>query len=203
MTPLKRKKREEEATPTHTPAPSPPTYKTRRAPPPIPHGPHTPSAQPVLLPIILRKHVLEALWPEPALRAVRPAVAAVLRPVQPVHPDAGQRARQDRRLRRAQQPGVDDQHGEEGERDGPAKVVEAAVSSRWRDGVGVAQVGVGRALLYDPRDSVRRRDGHEAEVKGGKSGHAVLFWWLRAHAPPTVPFRFSVRELGLRVRCRR
>ena len=131
MTPLKRKKGEEEATPTHTPAPSPPTYKTRRAPLPIPHGPHIPSAQPaLLLPIILRKHVLEPLRPEPALRVVRPAVAAAPRLMQPVHPNAEQRVRQDRRLRRARQFEVDDQHGEEGERDGPAEVAEAAVSSR-------------------------------------------------------------------------
>lgn len=39
--------------------------------------------------------------------------------------------------------------GEEGERDGPAEVAEAVVSSRWRDGVGVVRVEVGRVLLCD------------------------------------------------------
>ena len=52
-------------------------------------------------------------------------------------------------------------------------------------------------MLYDLRESVERRDGYEAGVDGGKSGHIVLFWWSRAHAPPTVLFGFSV--LGARV----
>jgi hypothetical protein len=68
---------------------------------------------------------------------------------------------------------VDDRHGEEGERDGLAEVAEATVSSRWRDGVGVVWVGVGRVLLCDLRESARRRDGYEVKVKGGKSGHTV------------------------------
>jgi len=110
----------------------------------------------------------------------------VLRLVQPVHPDAKQRVQQDRQLRRAPQPEADDQHGEEGERDRPVEVAEAAVSSRWPDGVSAVRVEVGRASLCDLRDSVRRRDGYEAEVEGGKSGRAVLFWRLRAHAPPTM-----------------
>ena len=58
-------------------------------------------------------------------------------------------------------------------------------------------------LLCDLRESVERRDGYEAEVDGGKSGHTVLFWWSCTHALPTVPFGFSVLEVGLRVRCRR
>lgn len=70
---------------------------------------------------------------------------------------------------------MDSQHGEEGERDGPAEVAEATASSRWRDGVGVVRVEVGRVLLYDLRESIGRRDGYEAEVEGGKSGHIVLF----------------------------
>lgn len=92
---------------------------------------------------------------------------------------------------------MDGQHGEEGERDGPAEVAEAVVSSRWRDGVGVVRVEVGRVLLCDLRESVRRRDGYEAEFEGGISGHAVLFWWSRAHAPPTVPFGFLVLGVGV------
>jgi len=92
---------------------------------------------------------------------------------------------------------VDRQHGEEGERDGPAGVAEATVSSRWRDDVGVVRVEVGCVLLYDLRESVKRRGGFEAEVEGGKSGHPVLFQRSCAHAPPMVPFGFS--GLGARV----